>query len=259
MIVGTLSNISAETSFTSNSKETYVSFEEIQKAAKLLEEEKEKRYSGNVVLGCKAGKDEFYGYEDVKVYCDAKNTGNVFLENIDACFETKCKKIDLGISQIKNVTFDINKSIIGSRESPVVLRNGLVSKSSYVSFKINDAPKIEIEDLNFPINVSYEENFTVSFELAKKSNSIPKNVEIVFVQNGIEKRWVIDEMKENRKFELNFIGSQLKYGRNSYKIKIEYYDGLGKKYNIDKEFLIELANATLFQRLLLWMNGFLKG
>ena len=255
LVVSTLHNISSETSFIASIREKDTSFEEVEQIAKLLEEEKEKKYSGNVLLDCKIPKNEFYEYEDVKVYCDAKNTGNIFLENAEVCFENQCKKISLGISQIKNVTFEINKSDIGFRESPVTLRNELVSKASYVNFKVNDIPKIEIEDLEFPINVSYNDNFTIAFTLAKKSQSNPKNIEVIFTRNGIEKKWQINELIENRKFVLNFIGKQLEYGRNNYKINVNYYDGLKKSYNVNKEFSINLANITLWQRFLLWINN----
>ena len=259
LIVSTADKMSKETSFTASIRERDVAFEEIEQIAKLLEEEKEKKYSGNVELGCRSGKDEFYEYEDVKLYCDAKNTGNIFLDNVDVCFENKCKRIDLGISQAKNMTFDINKSNIGAVESDVTLRNELVSKITSVSFKIDDAPKIAIEDLTFPLNVSYDENFNVSFALARKSQSNPQNIEIVFSQNGIEKKWNIDELNENRKFVLDFMGKQLKYGKNDYKIQLNYHDGLKKSYNLSEGFSIELANVTLFQRLLLWLNSILRG
>ena len=254
LIVSTTNNISSETSFTANIRERDVSFDEVEKIAKLLEEEKEKKYSGNVVLECKIDKDEFYEYEDIEVYCNAKNTGNVFLDDADVCFENQCKKIDLGISQTKNVSFEINKSIIGQRESTVTLRNDLVSKASYINFKVNDVPKIEIEMLEFPLNVSYDENFTVSFTLAKKSQSNPENAEVIFAQGEIEKRWNIDELTEDKKFALRFVGSQLAYGRNNFKISIKFYDVLRREYRIDKELSIDLPNANPFQRVLLSLN-----
>jgi len=273
LVVSTSNNISSETSFASSIRERDVAFEEIEESVKLLEEEKQKKYSANVVLDCKVGKsdrsvasgelknqgflsNEFYDYEDVDVYCDAKNRGNIFLDDVSICFENQCKEINLGIAQTKKFTFGINKSIIGQRESPVTLKNELVSKTAYVNFKVNDVPKIEIEDLEFPINASYDENFTISFTLAKNSKSNPKNIEVIFVQNGAEKRWSINELIENRKFVLNFIGSQLEYGKNNYKIYVNYQDGLKKQYNVNKEFSIQLSNATLFQRLLLWFNSF---
>ena len=256
LVVSTVNNISAETSFAASSREDYASFEEVGQAAKLLEEEKEKKYSSNVVLECTASKEEFYEYEEAEVFCNAKNTGNVFLEDVDVCFEDECQKISLGISQLKNVTFSIDESKIGSREIPVTLRNELVSKASYVNFKVNDIPKIEIENLEFPANVSYDGNFSVSFTLTKKSQSNPKDVEVVFAQNGITKKWSINELTENQKFVLSFEGKRLKYGKNDYKINVDYLDGLKKSYSANEEFSIELADANLLQRLLLLFNNF---
>jgi len=247
----TLNNISAETSFTADVRKEEVSFKEVEEIAELLEEEKQKKYSGNVLLGCNSTKSEFYEYEDAEVYCNAKNTGNIFLENVDICFENNCKKLSLGISQTKNISFEINKSDTGARESTVTLRNDIVSKTSYVNFKVHDIPKIDIEKIEYPANVSYNQNFTVSFTLAKKSQSSPKNVEIVFVLNGIEKKWSINELTENQKLVLNFAGSQLKYGKNRYAISVNYHDGLKKRYNANKEFSVELTNATIMQRLVL--------
>ena len=123
---------------------------------------------------------------------------------------------------------------------------------------MNDAPKIEIQRLEFPLNVSYSQNFTVSFTLAKISSSIPKNIQVVFAQNGIRKEWDINELAENRRFVLDFIGSPLKYGKNDYNIYVDYEDGLKQQYNVNKQFSIQLSNATLFQRLLLWFNSFEK-
>lgn len=258
LIVSTLNNISAETVYTSNAGESHFSFKDVEQIANLLEEEKEKKYSGNVILECGTIKNEFYEYEDAEVYCDARNTGNVYLEDIDVCFENKCEKISLGISQAKNATFKINTSIIGQRESPVTLRNRLVSKASYVNFKINDMPKIEIEEAEFPENVSYGENFTISFILAKKSQSNPKNVKIILSKNGVEKIWQINELSEDKKFVLNFMGSQLRYGINNYKINAGYSDELNKQYNENKEFSIGLTKATLIQRLFLQLNSIEK-
>ena len=255
LLVSTSNNISSETSFIANIRERDVSFDEVEQIAKLFEEEKEKKYSGNVILDCKIGKGEFYEYEDVEVHCYAKNTGNVFLENADVCFEGKCQKISLGISQAKNATFEVNNSMIGQRQSAVTLRNKLVSKASYLDFKVNDAPKIEIQRIGFPLNVSYNQNFTIFFTLAKISGSNPKNIKVIFAQNGNKKEWGINELTENRMFVLNFLGSQMKYGKNDYKIYANYQDGLNKQYNTNKEFSISLVNASLWQRLLLFFNN----
>jgi len=253
--ISTTNNVTSETSFVSSIREGKVLLEEVQQAAKLLEEEIEKKYSGNVFLDCNPSKNEFYEYEQAEVYCLAKNTGNVFLDDVNICFQNNCEKTNLGISQAKNFTFEIEKSKIGLLEIPVTLSSNIVSKSNYVSLKINDIPKILIEDLQHPINVSYDTNLTIFFKIAKKSQSNPKNVKITFRQNDLNKEWFINELSEDRKFVLNIEGSQLRYGKNNYEIDAFYADGLNKQYSTKQEFSIELVKANPLQRISLALNN----
>lgn len=255
LLVSTTNNITFETSFTSSSREKTISLQEAESAARLLEEEKEKEYSGNVLLNCSLPKNEFYEYENIEISCHAKNTGNVFLDDLDVCFQAQCKKIDLGISQSKSVVFAIENPV-AAVQNAVTLRNELVSKAFYPEFRVNDAPEIDIGELEFPASVGYSDNFSVSFALVKKSRSNPKNVEVVFSQNGLEKKWSMNELAENRKFVLSLAGRQLRYGKNDFRINVVYYDGLGKQYNADKEFSMQLGNVNFWQRLLLSFNNF---
>ena len=259
LVVGTLDNTTSETSFESDYRQAYVSQGEMEQAAKLLEEETQKKYSGNVMMNCSVSKNEFYEYENVKIYCTAKNTGNIFLSDANICFEDKCKATSLGISQEKNFVFELDKSSAGEKKIPIILKNELVSKASYVNFKINDAPKIEIINLKFPNETTYDDKFQVEFTLAKKSLSNPKNVELSFVQNGIDKKWVVKDFNEDHKYVVDIEAKQLKYGKNDYKINVDYKDGLGKPYNTNKEFSISLTKATFLQRVILFSNGLGKG
>lgn len=256
LVASTINNVTSETSFESSVRNKYVSFEEVQKTASLLDEEKEKKYSGNVFLSCKAPKDEFYEYEKPEAVCIAKNTGNIFIDDADACFDERCYKTSLGISQSKNFTFDINTSRIGHNKAQFTFRSPLVSKTFYLEFNINDKPLIEIEDLSFPENISYSGNFTISFILGKKSQSNPKKIIVTVTQNNIDRKWLITELEESRKFVLSVEGEQLKYGKNGYRINLIYSDALGRQYSAEKEFSIRLTDATITQRLLLFMNNF---
>ncbi|HLC50304.1 MAG TPA: transglutaminase-like domain-containing protein, partial [Candidatus Nanoarchaeia archaeon] len=252
--VRTLENISSESSFTANVRESYFDIEEMQQRVSLFEDEKEKKYSANVELECAATKNEFYQYQDAKILCGAKNNGNVFLSNANICFESECKSLDLGISQSANFSFNVEKSKTGYKELPVTLKSAIVSKSSFVNYTIKDAPKIEIENLQHPQNVSYSENFTITFTASRKSSSLPKSAVLKVTRNGIETNWDLARLENDRKFNLNSIGKELKYGKNNFNVQISYTDETGKKYETSKEFSIGLWNATLLQRVLLFMN-----
>lgn len=256
LVISTLDNISAQASFVSSIRENPVSFEEINGAMRLLLEEKENVYSANISLDCLTDKNDYYEYENVTIKCNAKNLGNVFIENAAACFENKCQNVNLGISRSKSFSFDVNTSKIGNRETYVALRSSLASNTNYVNFRINDIPKVQINGLDFPENVSYEQNFTVFFTIDKKSMSNPKNVLIKFSQGELEKSWYVDELTESRKYALRFIGSQLGYGKNDFKISVDFYDGLRKAYKSEKEFSIDISNVNFIQAIPLLLNKF---
>ena len=55
---------------------------------------------------------------------------------------------------------------------------------------------------------------------------------------------------------LSIEGSQLRYGKNNYRIDVNYLDGMKKEYNTHKEFPVNLGNVSLLQRLFLSLNIF---
>jgi len=245
----TTNNITFETSFAANIRSPFVSLEYVENAARLLEEEKEKKYSANVIFNCSASKDESYIYEDAKISCYAKNAGNVYLEGIEICFEGKCNSTDLGISQSGEFAFEVDKSAAGNKQGIITIRNELVSKSQAITYTVLDKPRISISSVEFPPNVSYNQNFTVSFTIAKESLSMPRDVVVVLSQNWLQKKWNIKELNEDRRFLIGLNGDQLQYAKNSYRIDISYIDELSQPYNVDYEFSIDMVNATMLQRI----------
>ena len=254
--VSTTNNLTAKTSFEADARQSSVSHDEVQQAALLLEEETEKKYSGNVVLECAISEKEFYADESAGIECNAKNTGNVFLDNLKACFQSKCVDFNLGISQEKLFSFKADNLDTGLKEIPVILRNNLVSKSSYLSFQVKDRPKVNIEEIQYPVNASFNGNITISFVIVQSSQSNPKKVEVTLKQDNIDKKWLIPELEGSRKFIVSIEGSRMRYGKNNYEISANYEDDSGKKYSASERFEIQLTDANLLQRASLSLNNF---
>jgi len=253
--VSTTNNLTAKTSFEADARQSSATYEEVQEAALLLEEETEKKYSGNVMLECSISKKNFYADESAEIECNAKNTGNVFLDNLKACFQSECIDFNLGISQEKLFSFKADNLDAGIKEVPVILRNDLVSKSSYLSFQVKDRPKVDIGEIQYPLNASYTGNITISFVVAQSSQSSPKNVKVALKQNNIDKKWIIPELEGSRKFIVSVEGSQMRYGQNNYEISADYYDDSGNKYSKSEKFEIQLTGASLIQRAYLSLNN----
>ena len=70
-------------------------------------EEEQKTYSREVNIDCNINKNQFYSYENVLLNCKIKNLGNIFLENLNLCFDKGCKTFNLGISQ-ENYDFNFS-------------------------------------------------------------------------------------------------------------------------------------------------------
>ena len=253
-IVSSLRDSIAAVSFNSENRDIVYSLEEIENILKDKKEEEEKKYSREVNLDCDIDKEEFYTYEDALIKCYLKNTGNVFLDNLNVCFEDECYKFDLGIMQDRSLNFSVNYSKAGQKDIPVKARNYEVSKFEYVNFNILDEPELKITNLEHPKEVNFDDVYEVVFVLEKISKSNPVDIEVVFEQNGFEKEWLMNELFEDRKYVINLQGSNLKAGRNDFKIFVNYKDGNNREYETEEEFFIELVNVNLWQHIRIFFN-----
>ncbi|MCH8004132.1 MAG: hypothetical protein IH934_05900 [Nanoarchaeota archaeon] len=178
------------------------------------------------------------------------------MKNLNICFESKCSKTNLGIVQEKNFNYTIEKSIAGIQESIFKVKNIDVSKAEYIEYDVLDKPEIKINEIEFPNNIEYKDQFKISFLLSKESNSVPENLEITLSQNNFEKTWNLKELTENRKLIINLLGKNLKKGINEFNIIVKYEDGNGRNYETKETFIIELINVNLIQNILLVFNQF---
>ncbi len=256
--IGTIRNFTKSTSFKSVEKDIDYSFEEIQSILQQKKEEEEKIYSKDVEIDCDMDKKEFYSYEKALVQCKIKNIGNIFMEDLNICFESECSKSDLGIVQEKSFNFSVEKFVEGRQESLFKVENADVSKAKYVEYNVLDKPEIKVKGIEFPNSVEYYDSFEVSFLLGKESSSIPVNVEINFAQNNLKKTWVVNELPENRKFVINLIGKELRKGANEFNVIVNYEDRNGRNYETKEAFVVELVNLSLIQNVLLVVNSFIR-
>jgi len=256
--ISTLRNFTKSLSFISTEDDFVYSFEEINEILLQKREEVEKVYSKDVNIDCNVEKKEFYSYEDNLLRCSIKNIGNVFFEKMNLCLKEECKKFDLGISQEKSFNFTIENYEEGKQDITLNLKNADVSKAEYIEVNVLDAPKISIEEIESPTEVSYEDEFKVSFLLSKVSSSNPKNVEIALSENNFGKTWIVKDLSEDRRFIINLLGKDLKKGLNEFNILIEYEDGNGKLYKTIEVFSINLVNVTFLQSIILTSNQLLR-
>ena len=254
---GTIRGSEANAEFKSKEDDITYALAEISSILKQKEEEDEKAYSRDVEINCTIGRSEFYHYENAKVLCGVRNTGNTNLKNLNVCFESDCETIGLNIIQEKSFNYTVEKEVAGMQESAFKVQNSDVSKALYVEYTILDAPEIEISDIEFPKSAEYDDNFKIEFSLAKKSFSNPKNIAITLAQNKLKNQWLVDELPGDRKFVVNMEAKNLKKGTNEFAVDVKFEDANGRLYEAEEKFVVELVNVSFVQSVLLVFNHFI--
>ncbi len=245
-----ISNISSTSSFKSKFGDLMLSKSAIDDTLADKIDEKLKTYSRRVDLKCNSDKDNYYIDETVIVNCSIKNTGNIFLNNIKICLENDCKILNLGISQERNIDFLTKPKGIGKKETIVIAKSDGLSKISYLTYNTLDYPDAGIINLTYPIEISFNKNYSISFILNKLSYSIPKNVEIILLQNDFSEKWTLTSLDSNRIFNINLNSRVLHEGGNDFKIIVKYEDNNNKKYETRRYFSITLAKLSFPQKMI---------
>lgn len=258
ILTHTTRNATSETQFNSSIRDPYFNLDNIKEILEQKSEEAEKTYSRKVILNCNPEKNEYYIYEKPKIHCNVTNNGNVYLRDLNVCIEKNCHKVNLGITQKKEITLMLNFSSSGKKDINVIVSNEDVSKSDAVKLDVLDLPKIELTDITYPENLSYGEKFTTYFTLNKLSESNPQDLVVKLEYNDFSKEWNISELTQNRRFIVNLDSRDLRAGENVFQLKVKYKDKTGRNYDTKEKINISLGNLSFLQKSSLFINNIVR-
>jgi len=247
--VYTTSNISKNIFFESEDNEKFYSLQEMQDYIREETQEEEKIYSTNVELDCNTDKNSYHIYETAQVSCTVRNIGNTLLYELEVCMKDNCSSFDLGISQTERLGYTYKPELAGSAQIKVVARNNEVFKAANLDIHILDEPGIRILGLEFPTNVTYEDEFEIKLELTKSSTAYPRNVEMIFSKGNTAKRYYFNEL-DNKAFVYQLKGKELKEGTNNFRIDVTWYDNNNKEYTLKQGFEIYREDYSFWKRIL---------
>jgi hypothetical protein len=218
-----------------------------------IPEDDEKIYSKKIGFSC--FKREYYIDEEISLKCSMENKGNIYFEDVDVCVDDGCEKINLGIAQEKKLNFTIKPKNSGTMNLPVRISRESINldEESNIELTILDVPEINIESIEYPNNVSFDDEFEISFVLNKTSESLPRNVVAKIIIDGDARKLNVNDFENKYKVKALFSGKELRK-KSNVELKVEYEDSIGRKYLSQKNIEISLRELTFIQKARIFFN-----
>ncbi len=253
VLVYTTQNTSARAEFKVMKGYPQYDYEDVESIA--VQENTQTLGSQGVSLQCITSKPEYKVDEEIITGCTIKNTGNLYINDLLVCVDKECRKINLGITQQKTVSFSSTETEVGEKEKYIRASNNVISKVESVKYLVYDEPKVKIIDIKHPSEASYDDEFEISFMIQKESYETPKNVKVSFMTGKKKESWLIGELTANRQIVMTVTGKALSPGTNDFTIIAEYEDKESNKYSAEEKFSLDLVNVSVWQRIAIFLRN----
>lgn len=246
-------NVSARTSFVSTFKDKVHSLDDVNDELERLVVDT-RVFAPDLDLFCFPEKIVFVNQLNT-INCTIRNSGNVVLDDLKVCL-AQCQSFDLDISQSRNLQLSYRPTKTGIQEVDVSASNNDLKKSLTLDLDVQDVPKLQMTNLQYPKSLDEQVDYNVSFRISKLSYSVPQDVRILVEQNGFSDFLAIDNLGKDHDVILSLKGDSLKLGPNNVSLKITFSDLDGKDYVIGEDFQVNLLHISLWQRIRLFFLRF---
>lgn len=247
--IRTEKNYVAETMFESKKGAILLSEAAVEQRLSGMVEEEEKILSKGVSIDCEIKEDGLGLGEESEVECEIKNLGNVVLRDLEVCLGGVCSKAEIKINEKKIFNGKVKGEEIGEQQYLVRVENNEVSKEVYLDYAVLDRGGVKVKEINAPQKADYSDEFVISFVLEKVSFATPKNLKIKLLHEGYPNEWELGELVGDKKFEIDFAGSDLGFGENDFEVLVEWEDDFGRSYKTSESFVINLGETSLGQKI----------
>lgn len=230
----------AETELEFASTYDIITKDEAQEMIRDLIESEEKSYSEQLSLTCQPQKNYYYDFEEVTIICEVKNTGNVFLEEVEICLEGDCQQKDLRIGIKEQITFN---NAPKQNQLEATAKKDDIDLSTIISLEILQEPDLVLTGIQYPTEIRYGEDFELTFVLS--SDAIIKNVvlKISGLQNiQIEKTQKAQTFVVNTNSK-NFVGGEID-------MTITYKDEHDREFEIKEKAGITIENLPWYAKII---------
>ncbi len=199
-----------------------------------------------LVIDCQA-KDIALVNEDLQVACSF--TKNEF--PITLCLNDNCKRVS---SKDDIISLPLPATQVGVHT--VIVHSKDDKYQTFVTYKINDMARLQIETLDMPEEVQFDEQVRMEIAISKTSLANPTNVTVSISNGLIAESWKFLEFSEDKQFDLLIDGETLALGKNNFVVAVEFTDNLGKKFVVQRNIQTVMVAKTLGQKITGGINRF---
>lgn len=247
MIVMTSRNTTSAVELIAKEENTYYSKQEMEKLLPIIYSESSYNFLKRINISCQPKKAEIYPYDSETIICDVRNVGNIPILGINICIDKDCNSISLAISESGSVNFTLPPSQPGIYEVSVKVRSPDLYKTTSAQYRVLDVPNLEIAELEYPEDITFKGVYKIYCRIKHVSDSPAYNVTLNFTNRQSES-FSFPFLDADQPVFLYFEGKDMRYGRNTVNINLNYYDHNGNEYSDSKEAVIRFGEATFIER-----------
>lgn len=232
------------------------SLEEIQTLSGIFDENIISDSSLNFDMVCSSDKSKYYSYENAKIICDV--SGNKIQQNLKICAGKNqiCKTFSYEDLKEKKIFIEteILSNYVDEDYIKLVLTdsNDDVLKTYVLMLKIVPVLSLEIYDFFSPENLSYGQDFDLSFKII--SNSDEKlNMSLNIFGEMFNETWNFDILNI-KPFSIKLNSYAFLNEINEITIILKYSDVNGKEYYYTRKENIIISNLTIFDKVTMFFN-----
>jgi hypothetical protein len=177
-----------------------------------LAERENKILFNNLLLDCKADKQDYLSTEPVKVTCTIKNMGNQNLEKIEVCAKDKCQQASLTIAQQQELNFDL--SLKKSENLTITAEKDNYIKESRIGLTVREIPEVRVISYSPEIIDYYkQQNLELKIFTETKAKDIVIKIERVgdVTLPELEGSYTINVPIKGKNFRTETIEINMKY------------------------------------------------
>jgi hypothetical protein len=105
--------------------------------------------------------------------------------------------------------------------------------------------------------VSYDEDYTVVVNLAKKSSSTSVDIVVAIETEEFGQEWEIEKIEQDNEISFQFNSLDLHSGENAFNINVTYHDDYSNEYFESDYFTISLEGLSFWQKFKLFFRNLL--